>query len=78
MVDPGGAPDRPRPSHAIFHASLDGVAAGLQKGLSLWIQESGSDAVLIPAKKLRVVYAGNKVTTASSAETLSSRPRADP
>jgi hypothetical protein len=78
MADPGSGPDRPRPSHAIFHASLDGVAAGLQKGLSLWMQESGSDGALIPASKLRVVYAGNKVTTASNAETPSSRPRADP
>jgi hypothetical protein len=31
------------------------------------MQESGSDAALISAKKLRVVYAGNKVTIASSA-----------
>jgi hypothetical protein len=57
MADPGGGPDRPRPSHAIFHATLNGVPAGLQKGLSLWMQEPGSDAALIPANKLRVVYA---------------------
>jgi len=57
MADPGGGPDRPRPSHAIFHGTLDGVAAGLQKGLSLWMQEPGTGEALIAANKLRVVYA---------------------
>jgi hypothetical protein len=57
MADPGGGPDRSRPSHAIFHGTLEGVAAGLQKGLSLWMQEPGKDEALIAANKLRVVYA---------------------
>jgi hypothetical protein len=41
MADPGGGPDRPRPSHAIFHKTLEGVAAGLQRGLSLWMRQPG-------------------------------------
>jgi hypothetical protein len=57
MADPGGGPDRPRPSHAIFHGTLEGVAAGLQKGLSLWMEQPGKGQALIPAIKLRAVYA---------------------
>jgi hypothetical protein len=57
MADPGGGPDRPRPSHAIFHGTLEGVAAGLQKGLSLWMEQPGKGEALIPADKLRPVYA---------------------
>jgi hypothetical protein len=57
MADPGGGPDRSRPPHAIFQDTLEGVAAGLQKGLSLWMQEPGKDEALIAANKLRVVYA---------------------
>jgi hypothetical protein len=57
MVDPGGGPDRPRPSHAIFHKTLEDVAGGLQRGLSLWMREPQRGEALIPANKLRVVYA---------------------
>jgi hypothetical protein len=57
MVDPGGGPDRPRPSHAIFHRTLKDVAGGLQRGLSLWMHETQRGEALIPANKLRVVYA---------------------
>jgi hypothetical protein len=32
MADPGGA-DRARTGHAIFHKTLEDVAAGLQRGL---------------------------------------------
>jgi hypothetical protein len=56
-MDPGAGPDQSRRSHAIFHGTLDGVAAGLQKGLSLWMQEPGKGEALIAANKLRVVYA---------------------
>jgi hypothetical protein len=55
MADPGG-PDRPRPSYAIFHRTLEGVLGGLQRGLSLWMQEPQKGEALIPANKLRVVY----------------------
>jgi hypothetical protein len=57
MADPGGGPDRPRAAHAIFHGTLEGVAAGLQKGLSLWMKQPGKGEMLIPANKLRVVHA---------------------
>jgi hypothetical protein len=31
MADPGGGPDRPRPSHVIFQRTLEDVAVGLQR-----------------------------------------------
>lgn len=57
MADPGAGPDQPRPSHAIFHRTLEDVAAGLQRGLSLWMQSPEAAERLIPAKQLRVIYA---------------------
>ena len=56
MADPGGS-DRPRPAYAIFHRTLEEVAAGLQRGLSLWMQTSDAGEMLVPANKLRVVHA---------------------
>jgi hypothetical protein len=35
----------------------EAVAAGLQKGLSLWMEQPGNGEALIPANKLRAVYA---------------------
>jgi hypothetical protein len=57
MADPGGGPDKPRPAHAIFHRSLEDVAGGLQRGLSLWMQSGEAGEMLVPANKLRVVHA---------------------
>ena len=56
MADPGGGHDRPRPAHAIFDADLEGVAAGLQKGLSLWMRSTDAGEMLVPANELRVVH----------------------
>lgn len=57
MADPGGGPDKPWPAHAIFHTTLEGVAGGLQRGLSLWMRSGHAGEMLVPANKLRAVYA---------------------
>jgi hypothetical protein len=57
MADPGGGPDKPRPAHAIFHRTLEEVAGGLQRGLSLWMGSGDAGEILVPANKLRAVYA---------------------
>jgi hypothetical protein len=51
MADPGAGPEGPRPAHAIFQSNLEGVAAGLQKGLSLWMRSGDAGEMLVPANK---------------------------
>jgi hypothetical protein len=46
-----------RDLRTIFHRTLEDVAGGLQHGLSLWMHEAQRGEALIPANKLRVVYA---------------------
>ena len=51
MADPGGSPDRPRPAHAIFQRTLEDVAGGLQRGLSLWMKTVDAGELLVPAQQ---------------------------
>ena len=56
MADPGIGPDRHIAAHAIYVKTLDDVADGLKRGLSLWMKQPGKRETLISAEKLRIRY----------------------
>jgi hypothetical protein len=57
MADPGGGLIGRGHRMLSFTKSLEDVAAGLQRGLSLWMPQPEAGEALIAANKLRVVYA---------------------